>query len=130
MVLAGSNLFPGQGLLNDDGLLKERWDQDGSTLFTDESRVLGVAITTVYTVPAGKVAYVKSVTLSSRGAAGVVSNAIFKDNATNVANMSAVGPNNSVTTTFAAPLKFETNITVQFQVTGGDVTFVGWLEKA
>jgi len=64
----GGGLFPQQGLLQKDGLLSERWGQQGSTVYNIYEHFNADA--TIHTVTAGKTFYISEIWISNYDAAG------------------------------------------------------------
>ena len=126
----GGGLFPQQGLYQEDGILSERWNQEGSTPWTYVGE--GDADKTCHTVTAGKVLYVSSITLSTYGSAGRLN---FLDGGSGGTNkiQFEISATAGITDTiyFDTPIKFVTDI-YQNQTTDPDawVNMTGWEEDA
>lgn len=131
MVLGGNTLFPRDGLYNEDGTLKERWQQDGSALinlsFDNNSD------RTIYTVTAGKILYVTSVFVTVTGVAGdgwlLRDNGIGGTTRLQATNSTTKGTNYQITCN--PPLKFETDVyNVESGTCNSHVSLTGWEENA
>lgn len=104
------DLFPETPLLQDDGLLKERWDQENSTIknfyfATDPTN-------DVYTVPTGKVVYITDIIINTNNAAGGLWTLYDGTGGTIKlvnSNIAAIG---LMAWTFKTPLKFTVKIRV------------------
>lgn len=123
------NLFERQGLLNDVGLLKERWGQEGSDPMSFQ---FGTGVdATIYTVTAGKKLFINCITVSGGtdsgecqikdgGAAGTIKIAPHFD------GLDGFGGTN-----LSTPLIFETDVyNNNARSNTGDVTISGWEEAA
>lgn len=125
-----SNLFERDGLYNDIGLLKERWNQEGSepTSTTGSFSSGSPGTFTIYTVTAGKVFYVKNITFYDNNA----NTHTIADDGTAKIYLSSSAANYQYDMTFPSPIKFETNATISIDGSGGGVkvALVGWEEDA
>jgi hypothetical protein len=124
----GSQMFPSQGLLNEDGLLSERWGQPGSKIVTfaggiDNNGVF--AWFSLYTVTAGKVFYVTQITYYGSGKPHA-----FSDS-DEVTKLWLQAPDtNSITYQPKTPLKFTTEFNMGADHSVTQVSVNGWEEAA
>ena len=122
-------LFQPSPLPDVTGELRERWQQDGSTVVNDYTANFN-ADETFYTVTAGKTLYVKQIVVGVSSATD--SDAItFNDGATGKykVRLQAANIGDTIIANFSVPLAFSTNVN---GVETGDVsltiTFTGWEE--
>lgn len=120
-------LFERGFLEQDTGLLRERWDQEGSTYVTatDSFNFGTPSDQTVHTVTAGKVFYAKQLVLALESASVTVT---IKDNGTALATIKPT--ETGFIWTFSTPLKFSTE--AEWNCSGGNntITLIGWEEAA
>lgn len=130
MVLTNSgSLFQNQGLLQEDGLLSERWAQNLSTyqnFYFDNN-----ASATIHTVTAGKKLYIAGMFTTTSGAAG--NGFQLRDGGAagavvlNVDLSAAAGQQQTIT--FNPPLVFETDLyNLVAGANNGKTTLTGWEE--
>jgi hypothetical protein len=119
-----ADLFQKTGLEQDTGLLKERWDQDGSTYVTatDTFNFGTPSDQTIHTTTAGKTFYAKQLMFS--GTAAVV--CTIKDNSTAI--MTITFPTTGEFYNFTTPLKFSTSAVWNCDAGTNTITLVGWEE--
>lgn len=130
MVLTNSGgLFSNTGLLQDDGIISQRWGQQGNIIYNfyvDTS-----SDNTVHTVTANKVLYISSIWVNYGGATGAV---FLRDGGAAgdirfIANATAQTVDTSDLVVFDPPLKFETALFCDEVGTNtGDMTITGWEE--
>lgn len=122
----GGSLFPQQGLLNEDGLLPERWQQEGSVPY---SFTFGVGSSaTIHTVTAGKTLYIKSLAYRYGSNDGTF---ILKDGATEKITMkdSSANEDQVASMFFDSPLVFATSLVLtEVTACNGQMTVSGWEE--
>ena len=130
----GHDMFPQQGLLQEDGLLNERWQQEGSTHIQDLTQNLD-ADTVLYTVTSGKTLYVKQIIVSLAGVMGAGDAVIMADNvvpdSTNLrAHLGIAGnEDDCIIFNFNVPLVFNTGVTaLDGAAIDCELTFMGWEE--
>lgn len=123
------SLFGAGGLEQDSGRISERWGQEGGENISIIAGWTGASgSVVVYTVTAGKILYITSITI------GVVSPVVGSinifDNVDSKFAITDLAHNAMYTFTFDTPLKFETNLRFVEASTGGSgtFTFVGWEE--
>lgn len=121
----GGNLFPKPGLFDDIGLIKQRWQQEGSEQIDIASGAKAVD-TTAYTVSTGKVLYINYMLIEQLGTS---SSWIIRDGTSGETKffMNALGRESI---TLPTPLKF-TDSVVMDEVTNGatlEIQFTGWEE--
>jgi|26BtaG_2_1085354.scaffolds.fasta_scaffold18239_3 hypothetical protein len=124
--LDSGGLFPPTGLLNDIGLIKPRWAQDGSDVINIFGN--GVDDEVIYTVTTGKRLFITSAVLDT-AAVGNVS-AQLKDSAVGDSKIefNLTDPQTSYAN-FDTPLFFDTSVYIQ-STNAADITLTGWEEDA
>jgi len=132
----GESLFPQQGLLQEEGLLQERWNQPGASIINQVTQNVD-ADTVLYTCGAGKAAYIKQMIFSLAGVMGAGDAAIMCDNTnpdstSKKAHLGLTGnEDDCIIFNFNVPIKFLTGVTI---VDGAaidcEVTLIGWTEDA
>ena len=120
------NLLGNGTILGDRSEIKERWDQDGSSIVSIQKTA---AINeTLYTVTAGKTLYIKSIFVQENGT-GLGHHFDIKDNATLLVRYVSESTYSYTFMEFKTPLKVSTSIVV---ATGAaatfNVTLTGWEE--
>jgi len=125
----GESLFPQQGLLQEEGLLKERWNQEGSSVTTVYGDCNSDHV--IYTVTAGKTFYAKHLVFSGHDAdAGTFE---LKDTAagdTQVHLKDTATAGNTVSINFDSPLVFGTEVyCLEGTAANISITLTGWEEK-
>lgn len=127
MGLGGFGLFPPSPLENESGLLKERWDQEGSTGINAYAAGSNTTLT-LHTVSTGKTAYIKNLVLTNTNAYDGTSTITFtiSDNTTTVFKVVQLQGTTETVVPFT-PFKFTTSIKIAFS---GDcnASVVGWEE--
>jgi len=126
-----SNLFERGGLEQDTGLLRERWQQDGSTLVNNYTSVTSTQ--TLYTVTSGKTLYMKRIVLQSSAAGDGTDAITFTDGnggtTKTVVDLSAVADGDFIVLNYEIPLSFTTSVyAVESDAISVKVTFTGWEE--
>lgn len=129
-----SNLFRREGLQQDTGLLRDRWNQEGSVL-KSSTVYLGTSHETLFTVTAGKALFIKTITFFTGEGAGVHTTTIRDGGSGGVVKVSLAAAANTIgiqyTMVFDAPLKFETDcVAVQLAAAALSITAIGWEEDA
>lgn len=120
-----SGLFPSTGLLNDDGLLKERWDQEGSSL-KEWTTVDSAGSHNLYTVPAKKKVFITQLTCSS----SVARFCSLRRGTTIIVTLQLIGQD-SHSYTFGSPVEFTAGQIVNVNQQADLTSFVaGWEENA
>ena len=125
--MGNGGLFQRQGLLNDVGLLKERWNQEDSNhvLISTGGNTDGV----VYTVTAGKTLYIKAVILTTNATAGNQSLVIIKDAAAIKGSfIAAFDSIPTVPTNLDVPMSFTTNVNLDYTGATTRLVLIGWEE--
>lgn len=117
------DLFPRNSLEQDTGLLKERWDQEGSTIINVSDVSAGATEEVIYTVTAGKTLYVKAIFIYDTA----VQVYTIKDDTTTRLSIGAPAET-QVSLEPYSPFIFSTN--VKFTASGGNaqITILGWEE--
>lgn len=123
------SLFRPSGLEQDTGLLRDRWGQDGSSIF---NIVFVSSIdATVYTVTAGKRLFISSIVISEDGAGG--DGALFDGGAggTQKFDFSNPGAKGTIGFNLSTPLYFDTDVYYnEGAACSGSITLTGWEEDA
>ena len=121
----GGGLFPQQGLLQEDGLLSERWGQQGSSLITTAGNANSDH--TFYTVTSGVDFYMNALTMSVTAA--TAGSFAIKDNATTKLSFREGAEGVTVHLQFKVPIKFSTSIVIDEDVACATLlTITGWEE--
>jgi hypothetical protein len=123
-----NQLFKQLPLQNDIGLLRERWQQEGSTQVDANGGGQTTSPQTICTVTAGKVLYVKNI-LITHNYNGQTSSIAVRDNATDRMAPAFTNTNN-LSIVFDVPLKFFTSV-VSASDNGSalyNITISGWEE--
>lgn len=127
-----ADLFKRTGLEQDTGLLRERWDQEGSESMSATGSVTTTASpTTLLTVTAGYVFYCKAIVVNSDEAAGTPAGVTIRDDTTNKMTIYVDKTYGSLIPNLPSPIKFETDVNI-LSVSNNDtnVTVIGWEERA
>ena len=121
-------LFERSGLQQDTGLLRERWNQDGSIVKSATGSGDNTTVT-ILTVSTGKAFYCKNMIFRQENNPGVSPiTCDIKDDTTPKVLVNSLG-GETIQGVFPAPVKFLTS--VKMTVTGTwSVTVVGWEEDA
>jgi len=132
-------LFERNPLDADTGLQKQRWAQEGSTLWNDNEGISSASEETIYSVPTGKVLYVTDVVVqivSSNTSANDYGYLEDGNGGTQKLSIEARSYSGGevIPFNFSSPLVFETSI---YWAHGSpsinmsaNLTFSGWLENA
>ena len=130
MGIAGSDLFPQQGLLQEDGILSERWQQQGSDIFNLSAQNNNSA--TLYTVTSGKTLYVTTIAVSDNGGTqGVYELKDATGGDVKFKQKESVAAGDSHTFHFTSPITFSTEIYCNESTECTSfLTITGWEEDA
>ena len=110
-------------------VLRERWQQTGSTLINIEA-VLN-ANSTIYTVTGGKTLFVKQIIISIETTQDTTAKFTLDDNGTDKITiaMDSQSEGTTLTLNFIAPLEFDTDIGRVSSIGGNAyITILGWEE--
>lgn len=124
----GGGLFPQQGLLQEQGLLSERWQQEGVDLISVSHTWTNAGASRAdvcYTVTAGKKFFLKAFEMS--GGAGQTTYLADSDEAANFRFLHTVNTE-SYSYTFNVPVEYNTEINCINNNTTGVITLIGWEE--
>jgi len=123
-----ADLFQRGGLENDTGLLRERWQQEGSELITGTISHNGAAgDETILTVTAGKVFYCKQIFVANEDASNPEVLTI-KDNTTAKITISTQASSGQEVN-LDSPIKFSTSVFLNGPAGVYSVTVAGWEEE-
>ncbi|MCK5021062.1 MAG: hypothetical protein KAS32_28885 [Candidatus Peribacteraceae bacterium] len=130
----GSGMFPQIPLLQEEGLLNERWNQPGATIINNLTQNVD-ADTVLMTTGAGKAIYIKQIIFSLAGVMGAGDAAIMCDNtapdSTNKrAHLGLAGnEDDCIIFNFNVPLRFVNGVTcVDGAAIDCEITLIGWQE--
>ena len=120
-------LFERTGLQQDTGLLRERWNQEGSTITDGTATHDGASSTeTILTVSAGKTFYCKLIVFTNSAGSGAAVSLTVKDGST-VKAIAEIPFETTRDLPLASPLAFSTDVNVTSPGIWS-ITAVGWEE--
>ena len=120
-------LFERSGLQQDTGLLRERWNQEGSTITDGTATHDGASSTeTILTVSAGKTFYCKLILFTNGATSGAAINLTVKYGSTTKA-IAVVPIGTTQQLVLESPLAFSTDVNVTSPGIWS-ITAVGWEE--